>query len=101
MMDYHPVQGLVAVFLCMLHDEETGIHSSRYLYEGDIGGGYPYLPTSGDLKSGDFLFCTTPPREQIALGHYMTSYMKYIESKCAFIIVIACEQALLFGGYHE
>ena len=60
-----------------------------------------YLPTSGDLKSGDSLFCTTPPLlppnvnstntprlppcQQIALGHYMTSYM---ESKCTFIIVM-------------
>ena len=27
-----------------------------------------------------------PPRQQFVLGHYMTSYMKYMESKCAFII---------------
>ena len=63
-----------------------------------------YLPTSGDLKSGDSLFCTTPPlpppnvnstntprlpaRQQIALGHYMTSYMNDMESKCTFIIVM-------------
>ena len=51
-----------------------------------------YLPTSGDLKSGDSLFCTKPPpqpsRQQIALGHYMTSYMKYMESKCPFVIVM-------------
>ena len=67
---------------------------------------FSYVPTSGDLKSGDSLFCTTTPplppnaecqqpqhpypapRQQIAFGHYMTSYMKYIESKCAFIIVM-------------
>ena len=64
-----------------------------------------YLPTSGDLKSGDSLFCNynrppppnvnstntpTPPapRQQIALGHYMMSYMTYMGSKCAFIIVM-------------
>ena len=28
------------------------------------------------------------PRQQIALGHYMTSYMTYMGSKCAFIIVM-------------
>ena len=43
-----------------------------------------YLPTSGDLKSGDSLFCTTTP----ALGHYMTSYMTYMGSKWAIIIVM-------------
>ena len=60
---------------------------------------------AGDLKSGDSLFCTTPPptpecqqhqhphppsppRQKIALGHYMTSYMKYMESKCPFVIVM-------------
>ena len=67
-----------------------------------------YLPTSGDLKSGDSLFCTTPPpppqprmltaptphphahppHQQIALGHYITSYMNYMESKWTFIIVM-------------
>ena len=65
-----------------------------------------YLPTSGDLKSGDSLFCNynplppppnvnstntpTPPapRQQIALGHYMMSYMTDMGSKCAFIIVM-------------
>ena len=31
---------------------------------------------------------TAPPRQQIALGHYMTSYMTYMGSKCAFIIVM-------------
>ena len=32
---------------------------------------------------------TPPPLcQQIALGHYMTSYMTYMGSKCAFIIVI-------------
>ena len=32
----------------------------------------------------------TPPalRQQIALGHYMMSYMTYMGSKCAFIIVM-------------
>ena len=69
---------------------------------------YTYLPTSGDLKSGDSLFCTTPPpptpecqqhqhptphppplrASKFALGHYMTSYMTYMGSKCAFIIVM-------------
>ena len=38
-------------------------------------------------------FALTPPhpqpsRQQIALGHYMTSYMKYMESKCPFVIVM-------------
>ena len=66
----------------------------------------PYLPTSGDLKSGDSLFCTTPPtphplmslaptppllhppNQQITLAHYMASYMTYMGWKCAFIIVM-------------
>ena len=50
------------------------------------------MPTSGDLKSGVYLFCTTPngfPRfRQIDpapngndLWHYMKSYMRYILSK--------------------
>ena len=52
------------------------------------------IPTSGDLKSGDCLFFTTPPPRNFKetapppprkidpapnvndLGHYMTSYMK-------------------------
>ena len=29
-----------------------------------------------------------PPRQQIALGHYKTSYMTYMALKCAFIIVM-------------
>ena len=29
-----------------------------------------------------------PPGQQIALGHYMTSYMTHMGSKCAFIIVM-------------
>ena len=57
-----------------------------------------YLPTSGDLKSGDSILHYTPhpdphpppppPPEQIALGHYMTSYMTYMGSKCAITIVM-------------
>ena len=69
-----------------------------------------YLPTSEDLKSGDSLFCITPPpppqspnprmsipptpplprhsRQQIAFGHYMTSYKTHMGSKCAFIIAM-------------
>ena len=53
------------------------------------------MATSGDLKSGDSPFLTTPrnfnglpPPRQIDpapngndLGHYMKSYMKYILSK--------------------
>ena len=53
------------------------------------------MPISGDLKSGDSPFLTTPqnfngppPPQQIDpapngndLGHYMKSYMKYILSK--------------------
>ena len=49
------------------------------------------MPTSGDLKSGDCLFFTSPPEFQRPspprkidpapngnhLGHYMTSYMMY------------------------
>ena len=71
-----------------------------------------YPPTSGDLKSGDSLFCTTPPphprmsiaatppfpppplRQQIALGHYMKSYMTYKGSKCAFMD--HCNDELIF-----
>ena len=64
------------------------------------------MPTSGDLKSGDCLFFTTPPefqrnhppppkKKQIDpapngndLGHYMTFYMMYILSKFEIIIII-------------
>ena len=60
------------------------------------------MPTSGDLKSGDSPFLTTPrnfnglpPPRQIDpapngndLGHYMKSYMKYILSKFAFIVLM-------------
>ena len=57
------------------------------------------MPTSGDLKTGDSPFLTTPPRNfnglpplwQIDralngndLGHSMKSYMKYILSKFAY-----------------
>ena len=40
------------------------------------------MPTSGNLKCGDFLFCITtphplPPNCPISLKHYMNSYMKY------------------------
>ena len=33
----------------------------------------------------------TPPRQQIALGRYMTSYMKYMESKCADELVFVID----------
>ena len=49
------------------------------------------MPTSGDPKSGDCLFFTTPPSpprwkidpapNRNDLGHYMTTYMMYILSK--------------------
>ena len=38
------------------------------------------MPTSGNLKSEESLFCITPPHPLnplIKLGHYMNSYMKY------------------------
>ena len=57
------------------------------------------MPTSGDLKSGDSLFCTTTrlpgmttapppptlPTNRPGLGHHMKSYMKYMRSIFAFI----------------
>ena len=74
----------------------------------------PEMPTSGDLKSGDCLFFTTPPPPGISttppkknidpvpngndLGHYMTSYMMYILSKFE-IIKSQTESALLFTKY--
>ena len=67
-------------------------------------------PTSGDLKSGDSLFFTPPPRistepplppQQIApapnrndLGHYMKSYMTNILSK--FAIIVFMPEIILF-----
>ena len=61
------------------------------------------MPTSGDLKSGDCLFFTTPPPPEFQrlaprkidpapngndLGHYMTSYMMYILSKFEIIVLM-------------
>ena len=60
------------------------------------------MPTSGDLKSGDSPFLTTPrnfnglpPPRQIDpapngndLGHYMKSYMMYILSKFEIIVLM-------------
>ena len=63
------------------------------------------MPTSGDLKSGDCLFFTTPappgismtppPKKKIDpapnvndLGHYMTSYMMNILSKFEIIVLM-------------
>ena len=51
------------------------------------------MPTSGDLKSGDCLFFTTPRKIDPApngndLGHYMTSYMMYILSKFEIIVLM-------------
>ena len=80
---------------------------SSKMIDGRVQCNCPYLPTSGDLKTGDSLFCTTPPnprmstahspprrpREQIALGHYMTSYIKYMESKMRFH---HCNDELIF-----
>ena len=65
----------------------------------------PEIPSSGDQKSGDSISCTnplpkcqqTPPPPQPTnrlnfrgngLEHYMKSYMKYIPSKFALIIVM-------------
>ena len=54
------------------------------------------MPTSGDLKSGDSLFFTTPTPRQIdrapngnGLGLNMKSYMKYILSKFTIIVLDA------------
>ena len=60
------------------------------------------MPTSGDLKSGNSPFFTTPrnfnglppPRQIDAapngndLGDYMKSYLKYILSKFVFIVLM-------------
>ena len=53
------------------------------------------MPTSGDLKSGDCPFFTTPPPKKIDpapngndLGHYMTSYIRYILSKFEIIVLM-------------
>ena len=61
------------------------------------------MPTSGDLKTGDSSFLSTPPWNfnglpppwQIDpapngndLGHYMKSYMKYILSKFAIVVLM-------------
>ena len=65
------------------------------------------MPTSGDLKSGDCLFFTTPPEFQRVppppppekltqpatpngndLGHYRTSYMIYKLSKFEIIVLM-------------
>ena len=70
------------------------------------------MPTSGDLKSGDSLFFTTPPPEiqwtpssappfhnpdkcGNHLGHYIKSYMKYILSKFAIDVFIWCQKSSL------
>ena len=55
---------------------------------------YSEMPTSGDLKSGDWLFFTTPPEFQRPppkwndLGHYMMSYMMYTLSKFEIIVLM-------------
>ena len=55
------------------------------------------MPTSGDLKSGDCPFFTTPPPPPRKidpapngndLGHYMTSYIMYILSKFEIIVLM-------------
>ena len=58
------------------------------------------MPTSGDLKSGDCLFFTTPPEFQQPprkidpapngndLRHYMMSYVMYILSKFEIIVLM-------------
>ena len=59
------------------------------------------MPTSGDLKSGDCRFFTTPPEIQRLpprkidpapngndLGHYMKIYMMYILSKFEIIFLM-------------
>ena len=57
------------------------------------------MPTSGDLKSGDCLFFTTPPPprriDPASIGYngndsgpYMTSYMIYILSKFEIIVLM-------------
>ena len=62
------------------------------------------MPTSGDLKSGDSLFFTTPTPQQIdrapngnGLGLYMKSYMKYILSK--FTIIVLDAEIIFVNGY--
>ena len=60
---------------------------------GEPGGTPSEMPTSGDLKSGDCLFFTTPRKIDPApngndLGHYMTSYMMYILSKFEIIVLM-------------
>ena len=62
------------------------------------------MPTSGDLKSGDSLFFTTPTSRQIdrapngnGLGLYMKSYMKYILSK--FTIIVLDAEIIFVNGY--
>ena len=54
----------------------------------------PEMPTSGDLKSGDCLFFTTPPPRNFN----GISYMMYILSKFE-IIKSQTESALLFTKY--
>ena len=60
------------------------------------------MPASEDLKSGDSFFCTIPPLESQCppplphkmtqppkgVGHYMKSYMEYIQSNFVFITVM-------------
>ena len=58
------------------------------------------MPTFGDLKSGDYNFSLPPkprppPPTQIDpapnrndLGHYMKSYMRYLLSKFAIIVLM-------------
>ena len=62
------------------------------------------MPTSGDLKSGDSLFFTTPTPQQIdrapngnGLRLYMKSYMKYILSK--FTIIVLDAEIIFVNGY--
>ena len=61
----------------------------------------PEMPTSGDLKSGDCLFFHHPPQNfndprleidpapnRNDLGHYMKSFMNYVLSKFAIIVLM-------------
>ena len=80
-------------------------HHNLYVAKSTNSYTLPEIPTSGDLKSGDSISCTNPlpkcpqnpppphPTNLLncqgnGLEHYMNSYMKYIPSKFAFIIVM-------------
>ena len=115
----HQTWGFCEVFFCsgfgLGKSCATKFHNVMHVYSNSVPNGMKAskemrelteMPTSGDLKSGDYLFFTTPPpRFQWrpphpptrtnwpspngnGSRHYMKSYMRYILSNFATIVLM-------------